>query len=89
MTQEERVINFLFLRGKEGASMVDICRTLFISAPHAVIRDIRKNEKLQKRFGIESITSEWRTTIRKEYNSKGEEITIPIRYKQYFLNKMA
>ena len=48
MSQEERVINFLQIRDKEGASALDISRVLCISAPHSVIRDIRDNESLRK-----------------------------------------
>jgi hypothetical protein len=76
MSQEERVINFLQIRDKEGASALDISRVLCISAPHSVIRDIRDNESLRKKHNIETITDEWRKT-----KTNG-------RYKQYFLKKM-
>ena len=88
MTQHERVINFLKVRDKEGASALDISRTLCISAPHAVIRDIRDSEYLKKKYGIEDITDEWRTHTRKEYNGKGNEIKVTARYKAYFVKKL-
>lgn len=88
MTQHERVINFLKVRDKEGASALDISRTLCISAPHAVIRDIRDSELIKKKYGIEDITDEWRTHTRKEYNGKGKEVTVTARYKAYFVKKL-
>ena len=88
MSQRERVANFLKIRDKEGASALDISRTLCISAPHSVIRDIRDSEYLKKKYGIDSITDEWRTSTRKEYNGEGKEITVTARYKMYFLKKM-
>ena len=88
MSQQERVINFLKIRDTEGASALDISRTLYISAPHAVIRDIRDSEMLKKKYGIESITDEWRTGVRKEYNGEGKEVKVTVKYKQYFLKKL-
>ena len=88
MTQHERVINFLKVRDKEGASALDISRTLWISAPHAVIRDIRDSELLKKKYGIEDITDEWRTKTRIEYNGQGKECKVTTRCKAYFLKKM-
>jgi hypothetical protein len=43
---------------------------------------------LKTKYGIEDITDEWRTTYRKEYNSKGKEVKVTIKYKQYFLKKL-
>lgn len=88
MSQHERVVNFLKIRDKEGASALDISRTLCISAPHSVIRDIRDSEYLKKKYGIESITDEWRTSMRKEYDGEGKEVKVTVRYKQYFLKKL-
>lgn len=88
MSQAERVVNFLKIRDKEGASALDISRTLCISAPHAVIRDIRDSEYLKKKYGIEDILDEWRTSTRKEYDGEGKEIKVTIKYKQYFLKKL-
>ena len=88
MSQQERVINFLKIRDTEGASALDISRTLYISAPHAVIRDIRDSEYLKKKYGIEDILDEWRTSTRKEYNGEGKEIKVTARYKAYFVKKL-
>ena len=88
MSQAERVINFLKIRDKEGASALDMSRTLCISAPHAVIRDIRDSEYLKKKYGIEDILDEWRTSTRKEYDGKGKEVKITARYKAYFVKKL-
>ena len=88
MSQQERVINYLKIKGDEGISSLDISQRLYISAPHSVIRDIRKNDMLKTKYGIEDITDEWRTTYRKEYNDKGKEVKVTIKYKQYFLKKM-
>ena len=88
MSQAERVINFLKIRDKEGASALDISRTLCISAPHSVIRDIRDSEYLKKKYGIEDITDEWRTSTRKEYDGEGKEVKITARYKAYFVKKL-
>jgi hypothetical protein len=88
MSQQERVINYLKIKGDEGISTLDISQRLYISSPHAVIRDIRKNDMLKTKYGIEDITDEWRTTYRKEYNNKGEEVKVTIKYKQYFLKKL-
>lgn len=88
MSQHERVINYLKIKDKEGASALDMSRTLYISAPHSVIRDIRDSEMLKKKYGIESITDEWRTSMRKEYNGEGKKIKVTARYKQYFLKKL-
>lgn len=88
MSQQERVINYLKIKGDEGISTLDMSQRLYISSPHAVIRDIRKNYMLKTKYGIEDITDEWRTTYRKEYNSKGEEVKVTIKYKQYFLKKL-
>ena len=88
MSQAERVINFLKIRDKEGASALDMSRTLCISAPHSVIRDIRDSEYLKKKYGIEDILDEWRTSTRKEYDGKGKEVKITARYKAYFVKKL-
>jgi hypothetical protein len=88
MSQTERVINFLKIRDKEGASALDISRTLYISAPHAVIRDIRDSAYLKKKYGIEDILDEWRTSTRKEYNGEGKTETHTVRYKAYFVKKL-
>ena len=88
MTQYERVVNFLKIRDKEGASALDISRTLCISCPYSVIRDIRDSEYLKKKYGIEDITDEWRTKTRTEYNGEGKEYKVTTRCKAYFLKKM-
>lgn len=88
MSQAERVINFLKIRDKEGASALDISRTLCISAPHSVVRDIRDSAKLKKKYGIEDITDEWRTKTRIEYNGQGKEYKVTTRYKAYFVKKL-
>ena len=88
MTQHERVINLLKIRDKDGASALDMSRTLCISAPHSVIRDIRDSEYLKKKYGIEDILDEWRTSTRKEYNGEGKEVKITARYKAYFVKKL-
>lgn len=89
MNQQERVINLFNIKGESGVSSLEISQRLYIASPHSVIRDIRKNDLLKTKYGIESITDEWRTSFRKEYNGKGEEVKVSVRYKQYFLNKMA
>ena len=88
MTQHERVVNFLKIRDKDGASALDMSRTLCISAPHSVIRDIRDSEYLKKKYGIEDILDEWRTSTRKEYNGEGKEVKVTARYKTYFVKKL-
>ena len=88
MSQAERVINFLKIRDTEGASALDMSRILCISAPHSVIRDIRDSEYLKKKYGIEDILDEWRTSTRKEYDGEGKEVKITARYKAYFVKKM-
>lgn len=88
MSQQERVINFLKIKGDAGASSLEMAQRLYISSMHSVIRDIRDSESLKKKYGYETVTDEWRLTYRKEYNGAGKEIKIPVRYKQYFLKKM-
>ena len=88
MSQQERVINYLKIKGDEGISSLDISQRLYISAPHSVIRDIRDSEYLKKKYGIEDIIDEWRTSTRKEYDGEGKEVKITARYKAYFVKKM-
>jgi hypothetical protein len=88
MSQTERVVNFLKIRDKEGASALEMGKILNISCPYSVVRDIRDSAKLKKKYGIEDITDEWRTKTRIEYNGQGKEYKVTTRYKAYFVKKL-
>ena len=43
---------------------------------------------MKKKYGIEDLLDEWRTSTRKEYDGEGKEVKITARYKAYFVKKL-
>ena len=81
MSQAKKVWDHLLKHGSITARKMAE-RPFYINAPHSVIRDLRE------KYGASMILDEWITKTRKEYNGKGKEEKITIRYKKYFLNKV-
>lgn len=81
MTQERRVLEHLKQHG--SITSLEMFDKFFICCPHGIIRNIRK------KFGYDYISDLWCLKKRKEKTSEGKERTVTVRYKQYFINKMA
>lgn len=81
MTQSRRVLEHLRKHGK--ITSLEMFDRFYICCPQAVIRDIRK------RYGYDYVTDLWVTKVRKEKLENGKERKISVRYKEYFLNKLA
>lgn len=81
MTQEERVLKHLEQHG--SITSLEMFDKFYICCPQGIIRNIRK------KFGYDYIADLWCSKKRTEKNSEGKERTVTVRYKQYFINKMA
>ena len=81
MTQSRRVLEHLQKHG--NITSLEMFDKFYICCPQSVIRDIRK------KYGYDYVTDLWVTKKRKERTETGKERTVSVRYKQYFLNKLA
>lgn len=80
MTQSDKVWKHL---NKYGTiTSLEMFTNYYICCPHAIIRYLRKI------YGNDSIKDTWIQKTRKEYNAKGKEETVTVRYKKYFLDKV-
>ena len=59
-----------------------------MSQAKKVWEHLLKHGSLREKYGVNMILDEWITKTRKEYNGKGKEEKVTIRYKKYFLNKL-
>ena len=79
MTHQGRILEHLKKYG--SITSLEIANKYYITAPHGVIRDLRKA------LGYDAISDVWcnkkKTTV-----ENGKEKQVTIRYKRYFLEKM-
>lgn len=80
MTQERRVLEHLQKYG--SITSLEMFENFYICCPQAVIRNIRA------KYGADYVKDLWLSKKRKERTSEGKEITVSVRYKKYFLDKM-
>ncbi len=78
MTQQDRVLKYMQKNG--SITSLEMFDKFYIVAPHGIIRDLRKKY---------TILDEWVTKTRKEYDGEGKEKKVTIKYKRYFLDKLA
>lgn len=81
MTHQQRILEHLKKYG--SITSLEIANKYYITAPHGVIRDLRKI------LGFEAITDAWCNKKKTEILPNGETREKTIRYKRYFLEKMA
>lgn len=81
MTQEGKVLEYLKKHG--SITSLEMFDKFYVCCPHSIIRNIRK------RFGYDYIEALGCSKQRKEFDDKGNERTVNVRYKQYFLKKLA
>ena len=81
MTHQAKVLEHLKKYG--SITSLEIANKYYITAPHGVIRNLRKA------LGYDAITDSWTSKKRTEITSTGELKEVTIRYKTYFLEKMA
>lgn len=80
-TQETRVLEHLQKHG--SITSLEMFEKFYICCPQGVIRNIRN------KYGSDYIEDLWVTKTRKEQTEQGKERKVSIRYKQYFLKKLA
>ena len=79
MTHESDIFNHLLKFG--SITSLEIANRYYITAPHGVIRDLRK------RLGYDAITDEWQTKKKVVVQNNGKLKEVTVRYKRYFLQK--
>lgn len=79
-SQNKKVWEYLNKYGSITA--LEMFEAFSICHPPARIRDLRKQ------YGYDVIKDEWLIKKKKEIDEKGNEITVTIRCKRYFLDKL-